>query len=139
MRYLLDTNVISDYVRGNPQIDARIQQNHLADLAISSITCMEIEQGFLLSNRSRERYELITSTFLKDIHILNFDQEVAIVAAQLRIYLKKNHPQTGSATPAGNEDLYIAATALTHNLILVTHNTSDFLYFPNLRLEDWKI
>jgi predicted nucleic acid-binding protein len=34
-------------------------------------------------------------------------------------------------------DLIIAATALVHNLTLVTHNTKDFQNVPGLRLEDW--
>ncbi len=138
MRYLLDTNVISDYVRGDPHVEAQFLKYPKADLATSSITCMELEQGFLLQPKSRERYEYLTNALLKDIHILNFDQEVAITAAQLKIQLKQNHLLTGSATPAGNEDLYIAAVALTYGLIIVTHNTSDFQYFPNLKLEDWR-
>ncbi|MCC7474350.1 MAG: type II toxin-antitoxin system VapC family toxin [Pirellulales bacterium] len=34
-------------------------------------------------------------------------------------------------------DLMIAATALVHDLTLVTHNTRDFQHVPGLRLEDW--
>jgi tRNA(fMet)-specific endonuclease VapC len=36
-------------------------------------------------------------------------------------------------------DSQIAATALVHNLTLVTHNTADFVFIPGLRLEDWLI
>ncbi len=34
-------------------------------------------------------------------------------------------------------DLLIAATALVHDLTLVTHNTKDFARIPDLRIEDW--
>ncbi len=34
-------------------------------------------------------------------------------------------------------DLMIGSVALVHNLTLVTHNTADFQYIPNLRLDDW--
>jgi len=36
-------------------------------------------------------------------------------------------------------DLMLAATALVHDLTLVTHNTADFVNVPGLRLEDWLI
>jgi tRNA(fMet)-specific endonuclease VapC len=44
-----------------------------------------------------------------------------------------------SGTPVGQLDSLIAAIAITHNLILVTHNTREFARIPNLRLEDWEI
>jgi tRNA(fMet)-specific endonuclease VapC len=139
MRYLLDTNVISDYVRGQPQVEIHITQHQKADLAISTITIMEIEEGFLLSSRSRERYELLTRNFIKDIHVLPFDQEVALMAAQWRVLHSRSHPKTGSAVPSSNEDLMIAVTALTFGLTLVTHNTSDFVFFEGLELENWTL
>ncbi len=38
-----------------------------------------------------------------------------------------------------SDDLQIAAIALAHNLILVTHNTREFSRIPELQLEDWEI
>jgi predicted nucleic acid-binding protein len=42
-----------------------------------------------------------------------------------------------AGTPAPGMDLMIAATALVHNLTLVTHNTRDYANIPDLRLIDW--
>lgn len=39
----------------------------------------------------------------------------------------------------GGIDLEIAVTALNHDLTLVTNNTSDFRFVPNLRLVDWLV
>lgn len=36
-------------------------------------------------------------------------------------------------------DLLIGATAVAHNLTLVTHNTKHFQHIPGLRLEDWLV
>jgi tRNA(fMet)-specific endonuclease VapC len=41
--------------------------------------------------------------------------------------------------PAPQMDLLIAATALVHDLTLVTHNQQDFANIPGLRLDDWLI
>nr|WP_313926620.1 hypothetical protein [Anabaena sp. FACHB-1237] len=42
-------------------------------------------------------------------------------------------------TPIGYNDLLIASIALSHNLILVTHNTKEFLRVEGLKIEDWEI
>jgi predicted nucleic acid-binding protein len=42
-----------------------------------------------------------------------------------------------SGHPVDAVDMQIAATALVHNLTLVTHNTKDFQHIPSLRLDDW--
>ena len=42
----------------------------------------------------------------------------------------------GKGTPLEDADILIAATAMSHNLILVSHD-SDMLWVPGLKLEDW--
>jgi tRNA(fMet)-specific endonuclease VapC len=42
-----------------------------------------------------------------------------------------------SGTPIGANDLWIAAHALTEDIILVSNNTSEFSRIPALRLENW--
>jgi len=49
-RYLLDTNVISDFVRGERRVQARVKSSRPDMLALSSITVMEIEYGLLLQS-----------------------------------------------------------------------------------------
>jgi len=53
-RYLLNTNVISDFVRGERRVQARLKSSRPDMLALSSITVMEIEYGLALqSTRAR--------------------------------------------------------------------------------------
>jgi len=40
--------------------------------------------------------------------------------------------------PIGPYDLLIAATALANGLVLVTHNTREFMRIPGIQLEDWE-
>ena len=40
-------------------------------------------------------------------------------------------------TPIGPNDLIIAATAIAHNVTLITHNTREFSRVDSLRIEDW--
>ena len=39
----------------------------------------------------------------------------------------------------GPNDLTIASIALSHGLILVTHNTAEFSRVPGLQIEDWEV
>ncbi|MEJ0068161.1 MAG: PIN domain-containing protein [Pseudomonadota bacterium] len=45
MKYLLDTNVLSDFARGEPTVMARLRQEAPQQLAVSVITEMEVEYG----------------------------------------------------------------------------------------------
>ena len=68
-----------------------------------------------------------------EVSVVAYDQNCAEEFGRLRLALKK---QGIALDPV---DLMIAATALVHDLILVTNNTRDFERIPNLRLEDWLI
>ena len=57
---------------------------------------------------------------------------LAPICGQIRAQLQK------LGTPIGSYDLQIAAIALAHNLILVTHNTREFERVEGLKLEDWQ-
>ena len=54
MRYLLDTCVLSDFARGQAQVLARIKGTLPGELAVTTVTLMEVEYGLRL-NAARER------------------------------------------------------------------------------------
>jgi tRNA(fMet)-specific endonuclease VapC len=64
---------------------------------------------------------------------LPFDDSAAMFFGQIRSQLES------MGTPIGSYDLQIAAIALAHNLVLITHNTREFSRVDNLQLEDWEI
>jgi len=68
---------------------------------------------------------------LSDMTILDVDHEVARRFGQLRGSMLDR----GQVVPG--MDLLIAATALVHGLVMVTHNTKHFTDIPDLTVEDW--
>jgi tRNA(fMet)-specific endonuclease VapC len=70
---------------------------------------------------------------LSDVDLLEVNHEVARKFGAIRAALLDQ----GKPTP--DLDLLIAATALEHNLILVTHNVQDFANIPGLTVQDWLI
>ena len=132
MTYLLDTNVLSDFARGEPAVMARLRQEAPAQLAASVITEMEVEYGLArnpdLAPRLRQAMRLLLNT----IAVLPFEREDARTAAQLRAVLNRQ------GTPIGAYDLLLAASALRRGLKIVTHNTHEFARVGGLEVEDWR-
>lgn len=69
--------------------------------------------------------------FLYPYEIISFNNTTADVYAKVRFSLE----QIGNVI--GPNDLIIAATALAHNAVLVTHNVKEFGRVNNLKIEDW--
>ena len=106
MKYLLDTNVLSDFARGERAVMTRLRQEPPPQLAVSVITEMEVEYGLARNPNLAPRVREAMRTLLNTISDLSFEREDARVAAQLRASL---HNQ---GTPIGAYDLLLAACAL---------------------------
>lgn len=123
MRYLLDTNVLSDARRQTfPELNAWLAGQVRADLTISIISLLEIERGILqVERRDASAGQHLRAWLEAEIMpafsglILPIDVSVARTAAGLHV-----------PDPMPEMDALIAATAIVHDLILVTHNTKDF-------------
>lgn len=122
MRFLLDTNVLSDLRRGQPEVVEWTHSHPDEDFAISAVTLMELERGVLRLERRDRRQGRPFRRWLDDQVVPEFaGRTLAIDGAVARRAAALHVPD-----PMPTEDAYIAATALTHELVLVTHNTSDF-------------
>jgi len=100
-------------------------------VCVSSITKFELRYGALRSNFS-EKIQAQQEYFLSRFVSLPFDDVAHGLAASIRADL------TRAGTPIGPYDLLIAAIALSHDLILVTHNTREFSRISGLKIEDWE-
>jgi tRNA(fMet)-specific endonuclease VapC len=131
--HLLDTNACIRHLNGRaPHLSVRLKSFDPARLAVCSIVKGELLFGSLRSQnptKSRETQD----DFLKDLVSLPFDDTAAEHYAQIRADL------TNRGTPIGPNDLIVAAIALNHDLILVTHNTAEFSRVKNLHIEDWEL
>lgn len=132
--YLLDTNIISELAKPQPN-SAVLQQFYVAqhEIAISSIVWHELRFGWLRMPDG-QRKQLITK-FLHDvvslIPILDHDAQAAKIHAEIRMQTQK----IGNNIPF--VDGQIAAIAMAQGLILVTRNTKDFQAVEGLRQINW--
>lgn len=133
MRYLLDTNVCIEILRGrNLLLKARLASYRLEDFAISSVVWAELQCGVHLANQPNRELSKLNNAF-EHWQRIPFDDVAAVAYGEIRAELQR----TGLLI--GGNDMLIAATALVCGLILVTHNTDEFLRVPGLIVEDWQI
>jgi len=132
MKYLLDTCVVSDFVKGHKQTLQILKAINPASIGISAITQMEIIYGLKKNPKQAEKIEGIMHDFMDSISVLPFEQKVATSAGEIRAIL------AGQGTPIGAYDLLIGATALKSNRILVTSNTKEFVRIKGVTLENWR-
>lgn len=135
LRFLLDTNVLSEPLRQLPNTAVLDQMDRYQfEVAIASVTWHEIWFGCyrLPASRRRQRIEqYLTNVVEPDVPILPYDSDSALWFAQERSRLV-----SVGKTPSF-ADGQIAAIAHTQNLILVTNNVSDYADFQNLQIENW--
>ena len=132
MQYLLDTCVISDFIKGEVSTKVRLKQTPPVDIAVSVITVMELRYGLALNPQRAQKVEPAISSFLSSVTILPFSTVEAEQAAQIRAALKSQ------GQPIGAYDVLIAATALQHNLLMITANQREFDRVPGLQTENWR-
>ena len=131
MIYLLDTNVCIAAMRGNARIIGQLTARSPEDCAVSMVSVFELFAGVFRCNDPEGEGQKV-STFLEPFHLLPFDWDSAMKAAEIRFQLEK------SGMKIGPYDLQLGGQALSLDLTLVTHNTREFEHVNGLRLADWE-
>jgi predicted nucleic acid-binding protein len=135
---LLDTDTITHYSYGNPNVRRKIEEVGDEELSIAIITRNEILRGrgdSLLKAANEEELQKATERFqqalalLADFVVVNFDANAIKQFGRLR--KQKNLKKMGRA------DMLIACIALAHDALLVTRNTKDYKDVAGLRIDNW--
>lgn len=131
MKYMLDTNICIFAIRNSNDNVLKKFHDYLNDeLYISSITLAELMYGVEKSRKPEQNRNALLQ-FLTLIDIKEFSEKAAIEYGKIRAFLENQ------GTPIGPLDTLIAAHAVSENMILVTHNTKEFLRVPELTVENW--
>lgn len=130
VRYMLDTNILSGLMKApEGPISKRIESVGVDKLCCSVIVAAELRYGAAKqgSVRLSERVNAVLST----LAVLPFSEPADYWYGQLRATL------AASGTPIGPNDLFIAAHALSEDMVLVTGNLKEFKRVPDLKVENW--
>ena len=130
IKYLLDTNICIFTIKRKPPEIQELFRQHQGQMAISTITLMELIYGAEKS-QATERNLTDIEGFAARLEVLEYGSEAAKHAGQLRAELAR------MGQPIGPYDQMIAGHARSSGLIVVTNNLREFERVPGLRVVDW--
>jgi tRNA(fMet)-specific endonuclease VapC len=130
MRYLLDTNIVSDLVR-NPQgtVAQHIRKVGEAQVCSSIIVAAELRYG--AARKGSPRLSAQLEAVLGALEVLPFEVPADATYGLLRTRLEQ------AGRPIGANDLLIAAQALSLDYTIITDNEREFAHVDDLRRENW--
>ncbi|MCY4408002.1 MAG: type II toxin-antitoxin system VapC family toxin [Rhodospirillaceae bacterium] len=131
LRYLLDTNVVSQLVRRpNGEVARRIAALEPGSVAISVIVAAELRYG--AQRRGSARLTKQLEEVFSALDVLPLEEPADRHYGEIRSSLER------SGKPIGRNDLLIAAHARAMGVTLVTNNVGEFRRVPDLTVEDWQ-
>lgn len=133
MLYYLDTNICVPFLRRRKPVEIigrKMLLQPRSSVKIPAIVAGELMYGAYKSERWEKNVQE-TKDFLADFEIVPLDYQAAIAYGQIRASLERN------GQVISFNDMFIAATALSRNGVLVTNNTREFSRIDGLQLEDW--
>ena len=131
MRYMLDTNTVSSFMKENPKVSKRISSLSMDKLCLSVISEGELLYGLAKKPNALNLHRIVRE-LLKRVDVLVWDSDVAEYYGSLRVQLEL------SGNVMGSLDMQIAAHAAQVGAVLVT-NDQAFKKVHKLKIEDWTI
>ena len=128
MRYLLDTDIAISWLRGVERARQRVRTAAREGLGISYISLAELYDG-IHQSVNREAAERQLDELLFGLDFVNLDRETAAIFGRERARLRRS----GNIIP--DLDILIAASALRHDVTLLTNNRRDFERIEGLSIE----
>jgi predicted nucleic acid-binding protein len=131
--FVLDTNIISFYLKGNETIESNIIRTLTEgnSIVIAPIAYYEIKRGLMAINASKRLKE-----FAKLCELFGIGQlDNSIMDLAVEIYVE----QRRAGRMIEDADIFIAAFCKKQNCTLVTNNTKHFKNIHDLSLTDWSV
>jgi tRNA(fMet)-specific endonuclease VapC len=130
MRYLLDTNIVSDLVR-NPQGKVARHIRTVGEKHVCTSIIVGAELRYEANKKGSPRLSSQLDAVLGELEVLLFETPADASYGLLRTRLEK------AGTAIGANDLLIAAQALALGCVIVTDNEREFSRIKGLRLQNW--
>lgn len=129
-KFILDTDTLSEFIKGNNKVTQKIS-HHISDgeLNLSVITYYEILSGLLYKDARKQLSKF--EELMDQSKILPLNARSAKIAAGIEAELRKK------GTVIGHTDTLIAGIAIANGLQLVTNNTAHFKRIKELEIVNW--
>lgn len=128
--FVLDTNTLIYFFKGQGRIAERLLSMPPAEIAVPAVAVYELEVGIAKSSQPTKRRRQLDD-LLDAISVWPFDRSAANAAATIRARLEAKGESIGTL------DILIAGTALSKRAILVTRNEREFKRVQGLSVANW--
>ena len=128
---MLDTDILSDFLRGNPKVIDKVDE-HLKEygfICLSIITYYEILNGLLYKDARKQLSKF--EDFVELNKVIPMTLRTAKIAASIQADLRKK------GTEIGHTDTLIAGIAIANEMQLITNNTDHFIRIEGLEIVNW--
>lgn len=132
-QYLLDTNICIHFIKGEYDLGSKIQGVGFQSCYISEITIAELLYGVENSVLNRQSVNLKRVKNLRS----SFAERVIPISECLEEYARQKVQLRKIGRRVEDLDIFIGATSIVKNLVLITRNTKDFVNMDNITLENW--
>ena len=123
--FFIDTNIVVEFFRGNKKVINYLNENK--NLIISAIVLGELEFG-VQNAKEHQKHSNQLRDFMIGVNVINIDKETAVWYGKIKTELRK------SGKPIPENDIWIAALSMQHNLILIT-NDAHFDNVNSLKMQ----
>jgi len=130
VKYLLDTDIIIYWMKGNRDISHKIVSEGFSNIAAADISKAELYYGAYKSLRTEANLAAIT-TLTERISFIPFNDPSQSIFGMIKADLERK------GTRLDDVDLMIASTAIAFNLVLVTNNINHMQRIPGINIENW--
>ncbi|MBX5012818.1 type II toxin-antitoxin system VapC family toxin [Rhizobium lentis] len=131
--YLVDTNIVSEARRGTPQAVSWLRSVDPLSIHLSALTLGEIMRGIALKQRSDPKAATHLAEWLRKLR-RDHGSRILPVTDQIAV----EWGRIAAIRPRGDIDGLIAATAIVHDLIVVTRNVGDFRDIGASVIDPWE-
>ncbi len=128
-KYLIDTNICIFFIKGLFDLKRKFEKADPENCYISEITLAELKFG-VENSAKKEKNQIVLESFLSGVKVLP-------IFHSIDLYAKEKARLRKVGTPIDDFDLLIGATAVTHNMVMVTNNTKEFKRIQGVDVQDW--
>ena len=129
-KYLLDTNICIFFLRGKMNIDTKIDKVGVENCYISEITVAELLYGVECSDNNDAKNKKVVIDFIKDMQVIS-------VSTALYTFAEEKAKLRKSGVMIDDLDIFIGATAIANDMILVTDNEKHLKRISKIKIENW--
>lgn len=130
MIYMLDTDTVIYWLKGDRNIENKVLNKGLDNIVTSIITISELYYGAYKSQKREANLSAVEVVESK-LKVISYEGNASRIFGQVKA------EQEGKGLRLDDADLLIAATAMQHDMILVTNNIGHYQRISNLQVEKW--